>query len=67
METYKKPTIVDNESVNGGIPLVLAGLSAAKLAVVGVAAGLGLGVLSRSKIDSTHTDALTARKNFSFA
>ena len=67
MEIYKKPTIVDNESANGGIPLALAGLSAAKLAVVGVAAGLGLGALSRGKIDSTHTDALTTRKEFSFA
>ena len=67
METYKKPTIVDNAAIGGIIPLAaLAGLSAAKLAVVGVAAGLGLGALSRGKIDSTHTDALTARKDFSF-
>ena len=70
METYKKPTIVDNASIGGIIPLAaLAGLSAAKLAVVGVAAGLGLGAASRGNgnIDSTHTDALTARKDFSFA
>ena len=69
METYKKPTIVDNAAIGGIIPLAaLAGLSAAKLAVVGVAAGLGLGALSKgsSKIDSTHTNILSPRKDFSF-
>ena len=65
METYKKPLIVGNDSTEGIIPLAaLAGLSAAKLAVVGVAAGLGLGAAMKGKIDSSHTFALTGRKNF---
>lgn len=65
METYKKPLIISNESAEGIIPLgALAGLSAAKLAVVGVAAGLGLGAAMKGKIDSLHTFALTERKSF---
>lgn len=65
METYKKPSITGNESIGGIIPLAaLAGLSAAKLAVVGVAAGLGLGAAMKGKIDSSHVQSLTARKNF---
>ena len=70
MDSYKKPSIVSDVSGDGIIPLAaLAGMSAAKLAVVGVAAGLGLGAAMRGgrKIDSSHTFALTARKNFSFA
>ena len=65
METYKKPLIVGNESIDGIIPLAaLAGMSAAKLAVVGVAAGLGLGAAMKGKIDSSHTKILANRKNF---
>ena len=64
MKPYVKPTIVGNESVGGIIPLgALAGLSAAKLAVVGVAAGLGLAAAKGGgKIDSSHTKILAARK-----
>ena len=67
METYKKPAIVDNATICGLIPAIL-GLSAAKLAVAGVALGLGLGAASKggSIVDSAHTDALTTRKDFSF-
>ena len=66
METYRKPVIVGNESVGGIIPLgALAGLSAAKLAVVGVAAGLGLASLKGGNvIDSSRTKILAHRKNF---
>ncbi|MBR2734030.1 MAG: hypothetical protein IKD80_07275 [Selenomonadaceae bacterium] len=63
MKPYVKPTIVGNESVGGIIPFALAGLSAAKLAVVGVAAGLGLAAAKGGgKIDSSHTKILAARK-----
>lgn len=64
MQTYTKPSIVGNESINGILPLV--GLSAAKLAVVGVAAGLGLGSLMKGNgnFDSSHSKILSARKNF---
>ena len=67
MRPYVKPSIVGNELIGGIIPLgALAGLSAAKLAVVGVAAGLGLAAAKGGeKIDSAHTKILTARKNFS--
>ena len=67
LETYKKPLIVGNESIGGIIPLgAIAGLSAAKLAVIGVAAGLGLGAVAKggNVIDSTHINALVARKDF---
>lgn len=66
MKPYVKPSIVGNESIGGIIPLAaLAGLSAAKLAVVGVAAALGLASAKGSgKIDSSHTKILAARKNF---
>ena len=67
MRTYVKPSIVGNASIGGIIPLMaLTGLSAAKLAVVGVAAGLGLAAAKGGgKIHSSHTKVLTARKNFS--
>lgn len=61
METYKKPTIVGEAAIGGLIPLI-AGLSAAKLAVIGVAAGLGLGAAMKGKIDSSHTKILAARR-----
>lgn len=66
MKPYIKPTIVGNESINGIIPLAaLAGLSASKLAVVGVAAALGLAsAKGGGKINSAHTKILAARKNF---
>lgn len=67
METYKKPLIVGNESIGGIIPLgAIAGLSAAKLAVIGVAAGLGLGAAAKgvNVIDSTHINSLAERKDF---
>ena len=72
MGIYTKPVIVTDFAANGVIPGALIGgavaavkgLSAAALLVAGVAAGLSKGKL---KIDSTHTDALTPRKDFSFA
>ena len=64
MKPYIKPTIVGNESINGIIPLAaLAGLSASKLAVVGVAAGLGLAAAKGGgKIHSANASVLTSRK-----
>lgn len=66
MEVYKKPLIVGNESADGIIPLAaLAGMSAAKLAVVGVAAGLGLASMKGGNvINSSHTKILSTRKEF---
>ena len=64
MTPYAKPTIVNAAAIGGILPLV--GLSAAKLAVVGVAAGLGLGSLLKgnSILDLKRMNALTAQKNF---
>lgn len=42
MEKYCKPMVVDGMSAHGIIPAIV-GLSAAKLLVVGAAAGLALG------------------------
>lgn len=67
METYRKPTIVAYESIGGIIPLAaLAGMSAAKLAVVGVAAGLGLGAAMKGGhvIDSSRRKFFAVQKNF---
>ena len=66
LELYKKPLIVGNASIGGILPL--AALSAAKLAVVGVAFGLGMGGLASKLgnkiINSSHTKILAARKSF---
>ena len=64
MEKYRKPIIADADSMRGILPLV--GLSAAKLLVVGAAAGLGLGAASRGNniIDSNYMQSLTFRKDF---
>ena len=66
MQSYKKPSIVGDASIGGIIPLAaLAGLSAAKLAVVGVAAGLGFASMKGvNKINSSHTKVLATRKDF---
>lgn len=71
MGIYTKPVIVTDFAANGVIPALIGGavaavkgLSAAALLVAGVAAGLSKG---NSKIDSTHTQALTPRKDFSLA
>ena len=66
MELYKKPSIVGETTISGILPL--AALSAAKLAVVGVAFGLGMGGLASKiggkVINSSHTKILASRKNF---
>ena len=69
LELYRKPSIVGDASIGGVMPLAaLAGLSAAKLAVIGVALGLGVGSaatkLGVNGINSSHTKILAARKNF---
>ena len=71
MKPYVKPSIVGNESIGGIIPLgAIAGLSAAKLAVIGVAAlaGAAVGAAVARKgnniIITEFTNALTARKDF---
>ena len=67
MEKYIKPLISSNDSAHGVMPLAgIVGLSAAKLLVVGAAAGLGLGAASRGNniIDSNHMQSLTFRKDF---
>ena len=68
MEVYKKPIISAGRNANGIVPALLGGavavvkgLSAATLLVAGVAMGLSKG---DNRIDSTHTSALAARKNF---
>lgn len=77
MELYKKPLIVHNKSINGIFPL--AGLAlgpiaaaagvAAKVALGGAAlAGVAMGLRKGSNfIDSSRTQILTARKDFSLA
>lgn len=68
MELYKKPLISAGWNANGVVPALLGGavavikgLSAATLLVAGVAMGLSKG---DNRIDSTHTSALTTRKDF---
>ena len=53
METYKKPTITGENSSQGAFPFY---------AAVGMAMALRKG---KSLIDSTHTQVLTPRKDFS--
>ncbi len=70
LENYKKPIIGCKDSLNGVFPaaiMPIVGLSFKGLAVVGAAAGLMAGMASSKGvdfIDSTHTNSLTARKNF---
>ena len=71
MKPYIKPLITADLGVNGIVPALLGGavaaikgLSAATLLVAGVAMGLSKG---DKRIDSSHTQILTARKDFSFA
>ncbi len=67
MEKYRKPIIAAADSMRGVFPLAgIVGLSAAKLLVVGAAAGLGLGAASRGNniIDSNHMQSLTFRRDF---
>ena len=58
VESYKKPVILSTESINGAIPAIfgLAGLSAAKLAVVGAAAGLAVGAASKKGGSIIHSE-----------
>ena len=68
-EVYKKPAIGSRINFDGLIPAIapLIGLSAKALAVGGAVLGLAAGMTSskgNSVIDSTHTFALTERKNF---
>ena len=69
MKIYKKPLIVDVNSSEGLFPaLQIVGLSAAKLLVAGVAAGLAVGATKGDgRINSNHTQTLTARKHFALA
>ena len=66
MEVYKKPIIATKNSLNGIIPI----LSPIFISPVAPLAAVAVAVLSKkgdSIIDSTHTSALTARKDFSMA
>lgn len=66
MEFYKKPVIAEKNSLNGLIPV----LSPIFISPVAPLAAVAVAVLSKkgdSIIDSTHTSALTARKDFSMA
>lgn len=68
LKLYRKPVAVSANTAHGLIPAaaVIAGLSAAKLAVVGVAAGLAAGASSSrgsNHINSGRTMTLTKRKN----
>ncbi|MBO6179187.1 MAG: hypothetical protein J6O04_08440 [Selenomonadaceae bacterium] len=71
MAAYRKPAIISTVAIQSIIPLAavggaaasaIGGLSAAKLAVVGVAAGLGLSRKGSNIINSFHTRALNKRK-----
>ena len=53
METYKKPVITSEDSGTGLFPVILGA----------VAAGFGMALAKgKTKIDSSHTQALTSRK-----
>ena len=68
MKFYQKPVITTKNSFNGLIP-VFAPLFISPVAPV-VALATGLAALAKKGntiIDSTHTSALTARKDFSLA
>lgn len=64
MEFYKKPIIAAKHSLNGIIP----GIAPLFISPIAPLAAVAVAVLSKkgnSIIDSTHTSALTARKDFS--
>ena len=69
MELYKKPIIADRNFLSGIIPALVGpvvGLVKVGLPIIFVGAPL-LSKKGNSIIDSAHTSALTARKDFSLA
>lgn len=82
MKPYTKPAIVSYNSTRGivpfaiaaapiaittGLSLVQAAAAAGVAALAGAAVGAAVARKGNSIIDSTHTSALTARKDFSLA
>lgn len=66
LQIYKKPFIAPG-SVQGLIPAMVAFISPVAPIIAGAAAVAALSKKGNSIIDSTHTEALTSRKNFSLA
>lgn len=70
MAVYAKP-IITNSATRGLIPALILSpvpfVSPAAPIIAGVAALAALSKKGDNRIDSTHTSALTARKNFSLA
>lgn len=68
MEIYKKPIIGDKNFLSGIFPILGPIMGAAKvgLPIIAVAASVLANKKGVNIIDSTHTNALTARKNFAF-
>ena len=68
MEPYKKPTIADIRT--SGLILIMAPVFISPVAPIIAGAAAVAAAFSKkgdNVIDSTHTSALTARKNFSLA
>ena len=68
MEPYKKPVIADKNFLSGLFPAIVGPIVG--LTKIGAPLLLAVAALSKkgnSVIDSTHTSALAARKNFSLA
>ncbi|MBR2734028.1 MAG: hypothetical protein IKD80_07265 [Selenomonadaceae bacterium] len=66
MKSYTKPLITSNKI--SGLILIMAPVFISPIAPVAAGAAAVAAILSKkgnSIIDSTHTEALTARKNFS--
>ena len=59
MESYKKPTIVSQETIRGVIPL--AALSASGAAALASVVGIGLGLLATNNSRGTHEIILFRR------
>ena len=69
MELYKKPIVVSSDSTNGLFPAMLGPVTFGIKAIL-AAGALAAALVSKkgnSVIDSTHTNALTARKDFALA
>ncbi|MBQ4404438.1 MAG: hypothetical protein II857_08515 [Selenomonadaceae bacterium] len=70
MEFYTKPAIVSEYSADGLFPAVIVGPVTFGIKAILLAAGAAAALASKkgnSVIDSRHTSALTARKEFVFA
>ncbi len=61
METYSKPTITNEDSLNENQNAELPKINIAKIAEIKAIVVTAL-TLGKSSIDSTHTDTLTERK-----